>query len=70
MLVSNITIVFQIYGEKYPNKAFVVPFYVVAVIVVVVLLDFCYLDKREGADFKYDTSFFKFKSTYAHKGPY
>ena len=60
MLISNITIVFQIYRQKHPKKAFLVPFYVVAVIVVVVFLDFWYLDKLEGADFKYDTSFFKF----------
>ena len=36
-------------------------FFVVAVIVVVVLLDFWYLDKLEGADLKYDISFFKFQ---------
>ena len=40
-----------------------VPFVVVVVvIVVVVLLDFWYLEKLEGADFKYDISFFKFQS--------
>ena len=60
MLISSITTVFHIYWQKYPNKAFLVPLYVVAVIVVVILLDFWYLDKLEGADFKYDTSFFKF----------
>ena len=37
--MSNITIVFQIYGPKYPNKAFLVPFFVVAVNVVIAVLD-------------------------------
>ena len=60
MLISNITIVFQIYKPKYPNKAFLVPLYVVAVLVVVVSLDFWYLGKFEVAGLKYDTSFFKF----------
>ena len=59
MLISNIIIVFQIYCPKYPNKAFLVPFFVIAVIVIAVLLDFWYLGKLEGADFKYDISFFK-----------
>ena len=57
MLISNITIV---YGPKYPNKAFLVPFLVAAVIVVVLLLNFWHLDKLEGADFKYDLSFSNF----------
>ena len=60
MLISNITKVFQIYGPKYRNKAFLVLFVVVAVIVVVVLFDFWYLNKLEGADFKYDLSFSNF----------
>ena len=68
MLISNITIVFQIYGPKYPKKAFLVPFFVVAVIVVVVLVNFWYLDKLEGANFKYDISFFKFQSKNTQKG--
>ena len=58
-LISNISIAFQTYSPKYPNKAFSIPFFVVAVIVVVVLLDFWYLDKLEGVDFKYDISFFQ-----------
>ena len=33
---------------------------VVVVIVVVVLFDFWYLDKLEGADFKYDLNFSNF----------
>ena len=70
MLISSITTVFHIYWQKYPNKAFLVPLYVVAVIVVVILLDFWYLDKLEGADFKYDTSFFKFQSKNTQKGPF
>ena len=58
-LISNISIAFQTYSPKYPNKAFLIPFFVLAVIVVVVLLDFWYLDKLEGVDFKYDISFFQ-----------
>ena len=70
MLISNIIIVFQIYGPKYPNKAFLVTFFVVAIIALVVLLDFWYLDKLEGADFKYDISFFKFQSKNTQKEPF
>ena len=44
-----------------------VEFFVVAVMVVV-LLDFWYLDKFEGVDFKYDVSFFKFQSKVLKKG--
>ena len=44
-----------------------VPFFVIAVIVIVVLLGFWYLDKLEGADFKYDISFFKFQSKNTQK---
>ena len=62
MLISNITIVFQIYGSKYPNKAVLVPFFVVAVIIVVVLLNFWYLDKLESANFKCGNSFSNFQS--------
>ena len=68
MLISNITKVFQIYGPKYRNKAFLVLFVVVAVIVVVVLFDFWYLHKLEGADFKYDLSFSNFQSKNTQKG--
>ena len=68
MLISNITIVFQIYGSKYPNKAFLVPAFVVAVIVVFVFLDFRYLNKLEGADFKYDLSFSNFGLKILKKG--
>ena len=67
VLISNITTVFQIYRSKYSNKAFLIPFVVVAVIVVV-LLDSWYLDKFEGVDFKYDISFFKFQSKILKKG--
>ena len=42
-------------------------FFVVADIIVV-LLDFWYLDKFEGVDFKYDISFFKFQSKILKKG--
>ena len=70
MLISNITMVFQIYRPKYPNKAFLVPFFVVVVIVLVVLLYFWYLDKLEGADFKYDISFFKFQFKNTQKQPF
>ena len=70
MLISNITIVFQIYRPKYKNKTFLVLFLLVAVIDVVVLLDFWYFDKLEGADFKYDLSFFKFQSKNTQKGPF
>ena len=66
MLISNITIVFQIQRPKYPNKAFLVPFFDAAV----ALLDFWYLDKLEGADGKYDISFFKFQSENTQKGPF
>ena len=62
MLISNITIVFQIYGSKYPNKAVLVPFFVVAVIIVVVLLNFWYLDKLESANFKCGNSFSNLQS--------
>ena len=66
MLISNITIVFNKYWPKYPNKPFLVPFFVAGV----VLLDFWYLDKLEGADGKYDISFFKFQSENTQKGPF
>ena len=69
MLTSNITIVFQIYGPKYPKRHLWFTFLDVAVIAVVVLLDFWYLDKLEGADFRYDISFFKFQSKNTQKGP-
>ena len=69
MPILNITIVFHIYGAKYPNKAFLVPFFVVAVIVVV-LLDFWYLNKLEGTDIKYDISFYEFQSENTQKGPF
>ena len=67
VLISNIATVFQIYRPKHPTKAFLVEFFVVAVMVVV-LLDFWYLDKFEGVDFKYDVSFFKFQSKVLKKG--
>ena len=47
-----------------------VPFFVAAIIVVVALLNFWYLDKLEGADFKYDISFFKFQSKNTQKGSF
>ena len=56
-LIANISIAFQIYGSKYPNKAFLVPFFVAAVIVVIILLNVWYLDIFEGADFKYSNNF-------------
>ena len=67
LLISNIAKDFQIYWPKYQNKAFLVPFFVVAVTVVVFFLDFHYLDKLESADFKYDISFFKFQSKNTQK---
>ena len=67
LLISNVAKDFQIYWPKYQNKAFLVPFFVVAVTVVVVFLDFHYLDKLESADFKYDVSFFKFQSKNTQK---
>ena len=67
LLISNIAKDFQIYWPKYQNEAFLVPFFVVAVTVVVVFLDFHYLDKLESADFKYDVSFFKFQSKNTQK---
>ena len=70
LLISNISKDVQIYWPKYQNNAFLVPFFVVAVTVVVVLLDFCYLDKLESADFKYDISFFKFQSKNTQKRPF
>ena len=68
MLISNITIVFQNYRRKYPNKAFLVSFFVVAVIVVFFLLDFSYLDKFERVDFKYDLTFSNFGLQILKKG--
>ena len=59
MLISSLTIVFQIYGPKYPNKVFLVPFFVFAVMVLADLLDFWYLDKLKGTDFKYEISSLK-----------
>ena len=66
VLTSSMTIAFWTYSPKCSNKAFLVPFFVAAV----VLLDFWYLDKLEGADGKYDISFFKFQSENTQKGPF
>ena len=68
MLISNIAIVFQIYRPKYPNKTFLVPLYAVAVLVVVVLLDFWYLDKLQGTGLKYGTSLSNFSLKVLKKG--
>ena len=55
---------------KILNEAFLVPFFVIAVTVVVVLLNFWYSDKLDGADFKYDISFFEFQTKNSQKGPF
>ena len=40
MLISSIKIIFQIYGRKYPNKVFLVPFLVAAEIIACCCLIF------------------------------
>ena len=57
MLISNVAIVFFELLSKYLNQTFAVPNLLLLLLLLLFLLFLFYMDRLEGADFKYDNSF-------------
>ena len=60
-MILNIRIIFRICNSKLPKKSFAGPKFDF-------FREFLHIDKSEGADFKYDHSFYKFQSQNTQKG--